>query len=85
MILLELRLHVYCIAQHILGRSHYKTTYSAWSIGRLYCLIIVTRKAVISYRAKVSWIRTNRRQAEMFSVEETTAYTALSLLAIVAD
>ena len=33
----------------------------------LYCLIIVTRKAVISYRAKVSWIRTNRRQAEMFS------------------
>ena len=55
--------------------------YSAWSIGRLYCLIIVTRKAVISYRAKVSWIRTNRRQAEMFSVEETTAYTALSLLA----
>ena len=35
--------------------------YSAWSIGRLYCLIIVTRKAVISYRAKVSWIRTHRR------------------------
>ena len=55
--------------------------YSAWSICRLYCLIIVTRKAVISYRAKVSWIRTNRRQAEMFTVEETTAYTALSLLA----
>ena len=57
--------------------------YSAWSIGRLYCLIIVTRKAVISYRAKVSWIRTNRRQAEMFSVEETIACT--TLLSLLAD
>ena len=54
--------------------------YSAWSIGRLYCLIIVTRKVVISYRATVLWFRTNRRQVEMFSVKETKACPTLLFL-----
>ena len=46
----------------------------------MYYLIIVTRKAVISYRAKVSWIRTNGRQVEMFSVKETKACPTLLFL-----
>ena len=46
----------------------------------MYCLIIVTRKAVISYHAVVPWIRTNRRQVEMFSVKETKACPTLLFL-----